>query len=98
MDVPLGAMPGFSLKAEVRFVASYYGVSMRHVRSGLGHAFAKRARHALFWRLAHRRNVAIERIASMLQCPRETVRDGIAQHIKRIEEFQANAQLGSAPR
>jgi hypothetical protein len=85
---PFGALPGFSLAAEVREIAAYYGISTRQVRAGAGHAMAPRARHALFWKLATQRHCSASRVADLLGIAPKTVRDGVAAHEAEIAQFR----------
>jgi hypothetical protein len=87
--IPYGAIPGFSLAADVREIAAFYGMSSRCVRLGRGHYFAAHARHALFWKLTTQRACTPERVGQMLDVAPKTVREGVDLHAKRIAEFQS---------
>mgnify|MGYP001809613901 CR=1 FL=1 len=98
MLVPLGALTGFSLAAEVRLVAAYYGVRARSLRTVRGPVSERMAlaRHALSWRLVHVHGFSARRAAQMLGVPPQTVHYGATTHQARIAEFQATAG-GMAP-
>lgn len=87
--VPFGALPGFSLAAEIREMAAYYSVAARQVRSGRGGPAVAQARAALFWKLVHHRRMTPAKAAALLKCPRSTVRKGVESHAARIREFLA---------
>ena len=93
MLVPLGAVTGFSLPAEIRVVAGYYGVRAKSLRAMRGRCAERMtlARHALFWQLATQRRLSVPRVAQMLHVPTQTVRDGVAAHQARILEFITTA-------
>lgn len=91
MLVPFGSMTGFSLPAEIRTIAGYYGVrskSLRAVRGRCGERMTM-ARHALFWQLTAVRGLTPGRAAALLHAPVETVRQGSNAHSQRIAEFLA---------
>jgi hypothetical protein len=93
MNVPFGAMSGFSLHDEIRYVAAYYGVKPRSLRRrDPRHSVQiSEARQALYWQLTTRRGLTPQRAGELLGIAAETVRDGATRHARRISEFIATA-------
>ena len=99
MRVPFGALPGFSFNADVREIAAYYSVTARQIRrrDSRERGSALEARHALMWKLSAQRGLDDRKIARLLDCRAETVRDGIAAHARRITDFhETMAPAGSS--
>lgn len=95
MMVPFGAIDGFSLSGEIREVAAHYGVDHRALRRSDGRQgeVIALARHALFWKLTTQRKLSPARVARLLSCSKSAVRGGVAEHVKRIEEFRITTGL-----
>jgi len=94
--VPFGALPGFNLAAEMREVASYYGVNWRALR-GRGKAANEQitlARHALIWKLSKERKLSTRRIAMLIDLSHGKVAEAVKLHEKRIDEFKTTSGIG----
>lgn len=90
--LPYGAVTGFLLPVEVRFIAAWYGVrakALRHSRTTA--ALIVEARHALFWRLTEERRLTPARVGQLLGWSESAVRQGVEAHQKRIADVTATA-------
>ena len=89
MRVPYGALPGFSFGAECREVAAFYAVSAGAMRRRVSRerGTALEARHALMWKLSTVRGLDDRRVARLMDCKPDTVREGVAAHALRIRHF-----------
>lgn len=100
MIVPFGALPGFSLAADIREVASYYGVEVRALGKADGrtsHRLAL-ARHALMWKLLTQRGLTPKQVALHLSTSRSRVQEGAKLHQKRIDEFRSTSGVVVPPK
>lgn len=95
MIVPYAAMPGFSLAADIREVAAYYGVDARALRKADGRTNERlaNARHALFWKLTEQRTMTPSKVAALLSTSRGRVVEGAKLHQKRIDEFRSTSGI-----
>lgn len=97
MIVPFGALPGFSLTAEMREVASYYSLDWRSLRKdGRASEAIAHARHALFWKLTTKRGMSAAQVGRLMNTSRGKVLEGAKLHEQRIEEFRATQGIKGA--
>ena len=95
MIVPYMSLPGFSLTADLREVAAYYGVDWRALKKGDGRSSETMAfaRHALFWKLTTERGMSPTQVARLLGASRGKVLEGAKLHAKRQDEFRITSGI-----
>lgn len=95
MILPYGASAGFSLRGDMRDVAAFYEIDWRKLHRVERNAsqMTTLARHALFWKLTKVRGLTPGRVAQLLRCRANTVREGARLHDQRIKEFRATSGL-----
>ena len=90
MMVPYGALPGFSITTEIRYIAAYYRLGPLTLRRSRDSSErVAEARQALYWRLTHERKLSDAVAGRLLAISAKVVRSGAAKHAARIKEFSA---------